>query len=472
MNRSRKRKEPSLMDELKQLELLDEGVMVDMPDLELDDLIEENTLSVKVRCLNPYVHKVGGLVKALPPIWGMEDRVTGRGVGDNRVQFIFEAESDLQYVLSKGPWFVNGWMVSLDRWAPNPGPQFLKRIPFWIRIRGLQIHLLKEEVVESLMGPLGHVEKIELHAKNSNSLEYIRALVWINTEEPIQFRRTARFKSGVTLPTELEYEKLFKVCYTCKRLSHDQTRCPLQAQLAQGSEGVTKGRKGGKDALSKEGPSRGARKGVEIKEADARRGSRGDKAAKKAVGKGDTRKGKAVAEAPQLIWKQKSSRGSGTQSRSTQESTAISKGSEDQSGPASVFNRLSGLQEVERVEVTLEDLREKISGGSSGGKNERKSGKGSRSPPPVFERLGSLHENTPAEKCSEGGSFLSKRRRLSGSDERISKKLKMSSNEKSGGSHSVFKRLGDSGKGSGRKEEETISHSAQVAACTPIHSAR
>ncbi|RID40460.1 hypothetical protein BRARA_J00501 [Brassica rapa] len=353
MNRSRKRKEPSLMDELKQLELLDEGVMVDMPDLELDDLIEENTLSVIVRCLNPYVHKVGGLVKALPPIWGMEDRVTGRGVGDNRVQFIFEAESDLQYVLSKGPWFVNGWMVSLDRWAPNPGPQFLKRIPFWIRIRGLPIHLLKEEVVESLMRPLGHVEKIELHAKNSNSLEYIRALVWINTEEPIQFRRTARFKSGVTLPTELEYEKLLKVCYTCKRLSHDQTRCPLQAQLAQGSEGVTKGqpseekmigRKGGKDALSKEGPSRGARKGVEIKEADARRGSRGDKAAKKAVGKGDTRKGKAVAEAPQLIWKQKSSRGSGTQSRSTQESTAISKGSEDQSGSRGTRSNLSGAK--------------------------------------------------------------------------------------------------------------------------------
>ena len=28
----------------------------------------ENLLSVIVRCLNPQVHKVGGLVKALPPI--------------------------------------------------------------------------------------------------------------------------------------------------------------------------------------------------------------------------------------------------------------------------------------------------------------------------------------------------------------------------------------------------------------------
>lgn len=170
--------------------------MVDIPDLELEDLIEENTMSVIVRCLNPFVHKVGSLVKALPPppIWGMEDRVQGREVGNDMVQFSFNSESDLPYVLSKGPWFVNGWMVSMDQWSPNPSPEFLKRIPFWIRIRGLPIHMLKKQVVDTLMGPLGKVEKVELHAKNSNSIEYVRALVWISPEEPLQFRRTARFK--------------------------------------------------------------------------------------------------------------------------------------------------------------------------------------------------------------------------------------------------------------------------------------
>lgn len=44
--------------------------MVDIPDLELEDLIEENTMSVIVRCLNPFVHKVGSLVKAIPPHLG------------------------------------------------------------------------------------------------------------------------------------------------------------------------------------------------------------------------------------------------------------------------------------------------------------------------------------------------------------------------------------------------------------------
>ncbi|KAF2587430.1 hypothetical protein F2Q70_00037496 [Brassica cretica] len=165
MNRHRKKKEMSLLEELRDLELLEVGEMV------------------------------GGLVKALPPNWGLEDRVRGRGVGENMAQFIFNCNSDLHHILTRSPWFVNGWIVVMDQWLPNPGPEFLHRIPFWVRIRGIPIHLLKKQAVESLMGPLGKVEKVEQHAKNSSSVEYVRALVQINTEEPLQFRRTARFKS-------------------------------------------------------------------------------------------------------------------------------------------------------------------------------------------------------------------------------------------------------------------------------------
>lgn len=86
MNRPRKKKKMSLMDELKELDLLGEGDVVEIPDLEIEDLIEENSMNVIVRCLNPMAHKVGGLVKALPPLWGMEDRVRGRGIGDDQVR--------------------------------------------------------------------------------------------------------------------------------------------------------------------------------------------------------------------------------------------------------------------------------------------------------------------------------------------------------------------------------------------------
>lgn len=154
----------------------------------------------------------------------------------------------------------------MDRWTPNPQSDFLCRIPFWIRIRGIPIHLLKKQAVESLVGRLGKVEKLELHAKNSASVEYVRALVWINTEEPLQFRRIGRFKSGEIVPTELEYEKLIKVCFNCKRLTHDQGLCPLQEE----EEGMNQMEQRGRGTIGgtqiSKGPECQARASVQLSE--------------------------------------------------------------------------------------------------------------------------------------------------------------------------------------------------------------
>ncbi|XP_010490159.1 PREDICTED: uncharacterized protein LOC104767890 [Camelina sativa] len=188
MNRPRKKKEPTLMDELRERNLLSEGEVVEIPDLQNNDLIEENSMSVI----------------------GLDDRVRGRGVGDNRVQFIFETEGDLYHVLYRGPWFVNGWIVSLDQWKPNPGPDFLNKILFWVRIRNIPIHLLKKQAVEIIIEPRGKVVAVELHAKNSNSLEYVRARAWYKADEPLEFVKNARFSTGEVVKVEIEYEKLLK----------------------------------------------------------------------------------------------------------------------------------------------------------------------------------------------------------------------------------------------------------------------
>ncbi|CAG7905275.1 unnamed protein product, partial [Brassica rapa] len=257
------------MEELKEMKLLEEGEMVDIPDLEIEDLIEENSLSVIVRCLNPYVYKIGGLVKPLPPIWGLEDKARKREVGENRVQ-------------------------------------------------GLPIHMLKKQVVESLLEPLGQVGLIELHAKNSNSLEYVKAQLTINTEELLHFRRIARFKSGVTIPTELEYEKLLKICYTCKRLTHDQSRCTQQINIVQEEERAVQRRSqeqslrkklSEKESKAKEALQKVPAKGVVIWNAPTETISRGGKSKAHNTPKEDKRKGKRVASNPQLEWRQRSERG-------------------------------------------------------------------------------------------------------------------------------------------------------------------
>lgn len=129
-------------------------------------------------------------------------------------------------------WFVNGWIIAIDQWKPHPGPEFLNRILFWVRIRGIPIHLVKKQTVESIMEPHGKVEAVELHAKNSSSLEYVRARIWIRADDPLCFSKMARFSTGEQARVEIEYEKLRKVCFLCKRLTHDKLICPFQLPQA------------------------------------------------------------------------------------------------------------------------------------------------------------------------------------------------------------------------------------------------
>ena len=473
MNRPRKKKESSLLHELKELELLEEGEFVDIPEMENEDLIEVNSMSIIVRCLNPTVHKVGGLVKALPPIWGLEESVTGRGIDENKVQFFFQQERDLQFVLNKGPWFVNGWIVSMEKWSPNPGPEFLCRIPFWIRVRGIPVHLLKKQAVDSLLGPLGKVEKVELHAKNSSSVEYIRALVWINTEEPLQFRRIARFKSGEIVPTELEYEKLIKVCFTCKRLTHDQIYCPMQADLATDRGVCRASEKQSGRSETRTGSYRQRKCELGGSKESTLKKREGEVAMKSQVSRRSSnpprrrrteRKDKGLMRESSQVWLPKKVVGG---SRSTEESSAIpKKGSPSQSRPgtgtssgasqdsASVFNRLRALSNISPPSrQSLASQREE-----------------DLSAPSVFERLSGLASSPRLElKLGDTEPSGNKRRRLSRSDERTSKKAKVGGSQEEV-TPSVFERLGSNGKGSGNRSSGEKIHSAHVAANAPNRS--
>ncbi|KAJ4898608.1 Uncharacterized protein Rs2_25402 [Raphanus sativus] len=418
MNRPRKKKESSLLNELKELELLEEGELVDIPELENEDLIEENSKSIIVRCLNPIVHKVGGLVKALPPIWGLEDGVSGRGVGESRVQFFFQHERDLHFVLTKGPWFVNGWIVSMEQWSPYPGPDFLCKIPFWIRVRGIPVHLLKKQAVEGLLGPLGRVEKVELHAKNSSSVEYIRALVWINTEEPLQFRRIARFKSGEIAPTELEYEKLIK-----EGLAVDHSKYRDAAKQKAGSSSHP-----GPISQGKEGVGRRSDKPQKTKEGRRSRTTQSSRKTSDLMGRGGgARKDKQAPGASSQVWLPKTDQSLPVKtvggSRSTEESSAFPKSRSPSLGrpgvgtssgasqdAASVFNRLGApVDSSPHSNQCLLNQREEVTPATS-----------------VFERLSGLEPSPPAEtRFGDADPSGIKRRRLSRSDERSSKKPKL-----------------------------------------------
>ncbi|KAF2581799.1 hypothetical protein F2Q68_00002818 [Brassica cretica] len=294
-------------------------------------------------------------------------------------------------------------------------------------------------------------------------------------ERVVSYGKIARFKSGATYPTELEYEKLLKVGYGCKRLTHDQTKCPHQ--IPEVEEGELESRDRSKESnlrkklkekeiKAKEilqrpttkGATKGATKGVVIRNPQpSTNQARGECKARETL-KEDKRKGKRVASKPQLEWKQKGGKEDPEKTRSTEESTANPRSSGEYRGAksvsveiggpgqtletnvsGSVFNRLGCLEEVwgskrnrgRRDEpISPADLRMKLSGASSGEKGDCKSSKGSRSPPSVFEHLGSQGTTIPWFNRRVEDSETTKRRRQGSSDERHPKKARRSSSEK------------------------------------------
>lgn len=108
---------------------------------------------------------------------------------------------------------------------------------------------------------------------------------------------------------------------------------------------------------------------------------------------------------------------------------------------------------------------------------EARSTKGSRSPPSVFEWLGCQALSSSEKKRKTAGISTSKRRRLSGSDDRRVKKAKVDTLDDHSTPPSVFQRLGSNNRGSsgrgssGAKNSSELNHYAHVAARAPIHSA-
>lgn len=225
------------------------------------------------------------------------------------------------------------------------------------------------------------MDAVELHAKNSNSVEYVRARVWVNADEPMQFRKIANFATGEVVPVELEYEKLLKVCFLCKRLTHDQLICPFMiTEQAQ--------RRGGKQLLKKNALS--------------------------VQGKGKEIVGNEQRENLQ----------SGIQQESTlkiqAEQRPKQRGAKGQLQGNQVGERRKG-QLIQKEWRPKERVAENIS---------------------TDDACKELRGNKASD---ETGNPVSKRRLSRGSEERKAKKSKVGSVEKTNQTQSVFERLGNSG---------------------------
>ncbi|CAA7045678.1 unnamed protein product [Microthlaspi erraticum] len=197
------------------------------------EAVETNHLSIVGRLLRPKNQDLYSVIQTLPHKWNVRgSQLRGRIIGGGKFQFLFDTERDLEMALWSGPYTYNGWIVVLQRWEDEPGPEFLRSVPMWVRIRGIPIRYLCKGTVREIASSMGEVMDIELDDKIID-LRYVRVRVNVSVDSRLCFKKVVRFESGEVKIVSLRYEDVawgrakFKFCRNCGDMKHLARSCKL-----------------------------------------------------------------------------------------------------------------------------------------------------------------------------------------------------------------------------------------------------
>ncbi|XP_010461431.1 PREDICTED: uncharacterized protein LOC104742154 [Camelina sativa] len=193
--------------------------------------IQQFSLTLIGRLMNPAVQRMESLIANLPKIWKLEAKVLGADLGQDTFQFNFEEEADLQEVLLNGPYHCDGWMISLVRWEPIVSDSYPLATSFWVKVGGIPMHLWELATLEAIGKKVGRIKELD---EDTGSI-----CVTVNGFNPLLFHLVVPFDTGDEVVVSIEYEKLSGYCKHCFRLTHDVLVC-LVLKNAQASRGMVK----------------------------------------------------------------------------------------------------------------------------------------------------------------------------------------------------------------------------------------
>ena len=100
----------------RRVEKVKEDEIIPIPEFDFSDLIEKYKLTLVGRMFHVDGRSVDALIKHMPKrhIWDVEGKVRGTNLGNNKFQFDYDSEQDLQKVLQRRPCHFNKWSFSLE----------------------------------------------------------------------------------------------------------------------------------------------------------------------------------------------------------------------------------------------------------------------------------------------------------------------------------------------------------------------
>ncbi|XP_024006491.1 uncharacterized protein LOC112083001 [Eutrema salsugineum] len=200
---------------------------VALPSEIINHAVANNQFSLVVVPLNRRKQNLRAMISQMARVWGLDSATTGRMIGQNQIQFMFQSEETMNLVLCRTPWSFADWMVTVHRWSPNLPDDASKVIPFWIQIRGIPLQFLSRPTIAFIGDLFGQVVAVDFD-ESSTRVDFVRVRVLWNVDNPLRFQRNFQFEAGVNTVICFKYERLRNFCKRCGMLTHEKKECPLQ----------------------------------------------------------------------------------------------------------------------------------------------------------------------------------------------------------------------------------------------------
>ncbi|RIA04532.1 hypothetical protein BRARA_K01225 [Brassica rapa] len=220
----------------------EDDVPIVLPEDDDFSAVERSSRSLLGRLLNPQCQNMARMLRTMPKIWKVYERVRGIALTKESFQFIFDLETDLQTVLKHGFWTFDDWGMVMERWVEQPPRNFLQTAMVWLRLRNIPGNYLTIKTIDAVAGGIGYVKVIEWDPEKPLLQDYIRVQVVMDLSLPVRDKKCLTLpKGGGSALIDVEYERIRKKCYHCLRLSHEKQTCPLlKGNLAGRSKGKEK----------------------------------------------------------------------------------------------------------------------------------------------------------------------------------------------------------------------------------------
>ena len=170
------------------------------------------------------------LIWRMPRRWQKEGKCRGVALSQERFQFFCDIEHDLLDVLEKGVHTCNEWALAIERWVEEPPDDYLQFIPLWVRISNIPMNYYTKEAITALGDLVGEVKEVIFNPLKPQTQPYERVLVSFNVANPLKMSRVVNIKGRRPVTIHYNYERIQKRCFTCQRLNHEQSLCPLEVR--------------------------------------------------------------------------------------------------------------------------------------------------------------------------------------------------------------------------------------------------